>query len=454
MALAVLVWLGACAPPPTATARVRTPPVTTAPAARSPAPRAPPDPDLHRPPPRRLLAIDWANVALASEGDAAALWRAIAPTGADWEDKLLEIPAPAARPLAVALLRGGTFSCSMPASPDCARPVFDVAPPAAGAGFDDPCLRRLLGLWALAQLEPEDIPGVKDALLAIAAIAPPESELVAAALAALPADDQALQLAVFARAWAAGQRELVDAALGNLDEAHLILAVQRHHIAGALSILSPEAHRAVFLAAIRDEQLAPEARTMAITDTASTVDRDLALAPDLQAALLAAVKSRDCSVAAMAARVLDQHGEHRFLPRRPRAASPVQLMRAMCVLASYENLQQADEASLLASYLPPRGLERVAISYDPLSEVDLDGDGDPHTVHTLDLVPRSEAVLAELPDLIRAMQHCTGSICVSDDHEFHFVWSRAAASGGELVLTRIEIAERPPCTPRSPTNPP
>jgi len=59
-------------------------------------------------------------------------------------------------------------------------------------------------------------------------------------------------------------------------------------------------------------------------------------------------------------------------------------------------------------------------------------------------------VLPELEDLVRAMQHCTGTICVSDDHEFRFVWQR---SGGDTVLSRIELADRPPCAPAAPSSP-
>jgi hypothetical protein len=42
------------------------------------------------------------------------------------------------------------------------------------------------------------------------------------------------------------------------------------------------------------------------------------------------------------------------------------------------------------------------------------------------------------------MRHCTGTICVSDDHEFRFVWQR---SGGDALLSRIELEDRPPCAP-------
>jgi len=412
--------------------------ISDPPRVAEPAP-APQDPDLHRPPPRRLLDIDWTKVSLTNDADATALWKRITPAGADWEDKLGEIPAALARPLAIAVLHGGNFTCAKPPAGDCAKPAYDVEPPADTAGFDDPCLRRLLALWSIAQLEDDDVPGVRDALRGIAAIPPPESQLVSAALHTIPEADQDARLELLAIAWRAGQHELVDVAVGTLDEAHLITAARAQHFSGALEVLSAEGHRAVYVAAINDEALAPRARTAAIADLVALADK---LPADVSAALVAAVKSKDCTVAATAARALDQHGDHRFVPRRPRTTSSAALMRAMCVLASYEALQHNDEASLLASYLPARGLERVSITYDPLSDVDSDGDGDPHTSHTAELVARADAVLPELEDLIRAMPHCTGTICVSEEHEFRFVWIRA---GGERLLSRIELADRPPC---------
>lgn len=417
------------------------------------APRAP-DPDLHRPPPRRLLDIDWAKVALTDDAAALAVWHRIAPTGADWDDKLQEVPATAARALALAVLHGGQLLCAPPATGDCGRPLYDVAAPAEAAGFDDPCLRRLLALWSLDQLEAGDLPAIRDALLAIAALPPPESQLVEAALHAVPENDQDTRLALLAAAWRAGQRELVGGSLGGLDEPHLVAAVREHHIDGALEILSAEGDRAVFLAAVNDDALGARARTAAIgelTALAAAAGPDDKLPADLSAALVTAVKAKDCSVAAAAARALAQHGDRRFAPKRPRTANTGQLMRAMCVLASYEALLGNDEASLVPSYVPARGLERMTISYDPLSDTDTDGDGDPHTSHTAELVPRAEAVLPEIEDLVRAMQHCTGAICVSEDREFRFVWQRF---GGEVMLARIELADRPPCTLGSPGSAP
>lgn len=434
-----IIWLVSCG----GTRQQPTTPPISLPAPNLPPPTPPtPDPDLHRTPPPRLLDIDWAKVSLTNDAEALALWRRIAPTGADWEDKLQEIPAELTRPLAIALLHGGNFTCTKPPTGDCAKPVYDVAPPADTAGFDDPCLRRLLALWSLAALEQDEqdqVPAVKRALFGIAAIPPPESQLVSTAIRFIPETDQDARLEILAIAWRAGQHDLVDAAVGSLDEAHLIAAARQHHITGALDVLSAEGQRAAYIAAVTDEALATRARTSAIVDLVALADK---LAPDLSAALVSAVKSKDCTVAATAARALHQHGDHRFVPRHPHTTSTAQLMRSLCMLASYESLQQNDEASLLPTYVPARGLERITITYDPLSDVDSDGDGDPHTTHTADLVARDEAVLPELEDLVRAMHHCTGTICVSDDHEFRFVWK---PFGGEILLSRIELADRPPC---------
>ena len=39
---------------------------------------------------------------------------------------------------------------------DCVRAQYDVDTPKQAAGFDDPCLRRVLALWAFSQLEQTD----------------------------------------------------------------------------------------------------------------------------------------------------------------------------------------------------------------------------------------------------------------------------------------------------------
>jgi hypothetical protein len=401
-------------------------------------PVAQPEPDA----PKKLLAIDWDTTTADSDAAALALWQKIAPTGADWDGKLEEIPVdrPIARQLAIALLHGGNFACrAAPATHSCTKQPLEIEAPKPAAGLDDPCLRRLLALWSVDQLEDDDLPAVHDAIDAILALPPPESQLVAAALHTVSDADQTTRLAALATAWNAGQHEIVNGVVGSLDEAHLIVAVRQHHIDGALEVLSAEAHRPAYLAAIDDEDMAPKARIQAISDVVASEDK---LVPKTRAAVIAATKSLDCGVAAAAARALDQHGDHGFVPRRPHANTTAPMMRALCVLASFELLQRADESSLLPSYIPARGLELARVSYDPFSEVDLDGDGDPHTEHTIELLARDVATVPEVDDLVRAMRRCTGVICTTDEREFRFAFKPVS---GELMLSRIEVAELPPC---------
>ena len=392
-------------------------------------PAAPPPPEVNHlaelegTPPKKLLAIDW-----SVQQDPAALWRAIAPTGDDWQQKLDEVPEPIAHDLAIELLGEGNFTCVKPApATRCTKPI-DVPAPAPTAALDDPCLRRVLAMWAIDQLAADDLPRVRDALRAIVAIPPPESQLVASVLKAIPEDAHALRMEMFTAAWAAGQHELVDRDAGRLDYDHLVIAARDLHVAGALEGLPVDDYRAVYLHAIADEQMATAARQQAIVELVATAPDKLP--PDLLAALITATRSPDCAVVASAARALDQHGEHRFVPNRPHGASAAAMMRGMCVLASYEQLQRADETSLLRDWVPARGLELVKIAYDPYS--------DPPQVRTIDLVARQETVLPELDDLVRALRHCRGTSCKSDDREFKFTF----ASG---FLAHLEVIELPTC---------
>ncbi len=395
------------------------------------------DPDLARQRPRKLLAIDWANVPLATEADARALWAQIAPTGDDWEQRLDEIPTPSPvqKALALALLHEGNFACTPAPLPACSHALPVLEPAAPSATLADPCLRRQLALWSLDQLDASDVPQVRDALRAIAALPPPESQLVAAALQ-LAGADPALRFELLATAWHAGQRELVNGAMNGLDEAQLIEAATKLHIDGALDGLAAGTQRAVFLHAIADEELLPATRAQAMIELVADDDT---LAPDLRAALVAVTKSPSCEVAAAAAHVLERHGDAAFVPKRPRSTRPAAILRGLCVLAAFEAEQRADEPSPFASYLPARGLELVRVVFDPFNEVDADGDGDPHTERTTDLVPRAEATLPDLPDLVPAMQHCVKTTCTSDDHELRF----RLTPRGEVA--RLEIIDRPPC---------
>jgi hypothetical protein len=398
-----------------------------------------PEPRTDAPAP--LLAVDWNAVTVTSDAEALALWRSFAITGADWEAKVNEIPSdkPFARPLALAFLRAGNFACPAVVHPCVTQPI-EVQPPAPTATLDDPCVRRLVALWAIDQLEPEDLPAATDALHKIAALPPPESQLVAAAIAQFPDTHSADRLATLAIAWQAGQRELVDGAVGSLDEADLITAATRLHIDGAVEVLSPTAHRKVYLAAIADDKIGGGQRKRAMAEIAATDSPHLL--PDAKKAFVAAATSADCTVAASAARTLDTDGDHRFVPTPAR--TPAAMMHQLCVLASWNNTPDAeqDKVDLYTKFIGRDGLEEVKVTYDPSSDTDPDGDGDPHTEHVVGRVAKAQVVLPELEDLVRAMRSCTGQVCSSEDHDFRFTFKPA---GGALVLAKLEVDEKPPC---------
>ena len=389
------------------------------------------DPDLNRPPAKKRLAIDWDSVKLASDADALALWKQIAPTGEDWQQRLDEVPDALQHALALALLHEGNFACAGPASACGAVPPV-MTEPRADATLADPCLRRELALWSFDQLERTDAPALKDVLRKLVALPPPESQLVADALH-LAAGDEDLVFELLAIAWKAGQRELVNGAMGDLAEPHLLEAVKLH-IDGAYDVLTAKTQRAVFLAAIADEQLQAKTRVAAMSELLSDDDK---LAPDLEKALIAATKSASCTTAAAADGLLVHHGKPAFAPTRPKATQPAALIHALCVAAAYEATQRADEPSPLLTFLPAK-LERVTVTYDPYNDVDRDGDGDPHLERSTELVERASVTLPDLPDLLPALEHCAKSPCQSEEHAFGFTFKQG-------LLSRLEVREKPPC---------
>ena len=394
------------------------------------------DPDLNHAPAAKLLSIDWTNVKLANDGEALALWKQIAPTGEDWQQRLDEVPSTLVKPLALALLREGNFACPIDPPRGCSHQLTLTATN-PDAGLSDPCVRRELALWSLDQLDRDDLPAVRDALKKIVALPPPESQLVADALQLAEPGDQDLRLELLGIAWRAGQRELVNGQFGGFDEAHLLTAATKLHVDGAFDGLSAQTQRMVFLNAVGDDQLQPATRAHVMAELLG--DQDV-LAPDLKTALIAvATKSVDCEAAAAAAHELVAHDVPTYAPSRPRSSTPDAIVHGLCVLAAYEGHLRADQSSPFASFLPARGLELVRVTYDAYSDVDTDGDGDPHTVHVNDLIPRANATLPEAGELVLALAHCTKQlVCSSDEHDFKLTLKNG-------LLTRLEIIDRLPC---------
>src|SRR5262249_43155034 len=90
--------------------------------------------------------------------------------------------------------------------------------------------------------------------------------------------------------------------------------------------------------------------------------------------------------------------------------------------------------SYFATYIAPRGLDLVYVSYDAYADV--------HTERTQKHVALDEVVLPDVEELAHAMQHCTGTTCTSDDHAFRFTFKPTSAG---VLLTQLAIDDLPPC---------
>jgi hypothetical protein len=373
-----------------------------------------------------LLHIDWTQVHLASDADALELWKQIAPTGADWELRLGEVPSDQdlQKRLALAVLREGNFACH-PTS-NCVNDASLEAEP--GATLSDPCLRRELALWALDRLDDSDASQIEHELVALAGLPPPEEELVREAFGLVPVGRDDLLLSMMTAARSAGQGEVADESLQWLSEAALHEVAARLHSNGALHLLDPATARAAFLAAISDAQLSVSTSVAAINDLVALESH--ALPKDLRAALIHAVKDPRCEVAAAAARALASAGDHRFEPR-PANRSVAAALRALCVMAAFsQDVVGADPA--LRTFVSRVGLQ----VFDHATITD-----EPDNPAGEFIAPAELVALPFLEELGGALEHCTGTTCRGDGLRFELTLDP------DRTLRRIERFAEPTACP-------
>jgi hypothetical protein len=378
------------------------------------------------PSPKPLLAIDWSHVHLESESDALALWQQIAPTGADWELRLGELPADETmqKKLAIALLRQGRFECAAPTGCGVA-PGLEVDPAATLA---DPCLRRQLALWAFDRLDDDDAVAIERELISIVGLPPPEEDLVREAFGLVPLGRDDLLLAMIEAARVGGQSEIADESLQWLSESAVLDVATRLHSDGAVMALDPTTARAVFLSAITDGKLKVETRISAIGELVAL--DDVRLRKDLRAALALASKDARCEVAATAARVLANAGEARFVPK-PARGSVAAALRALCVMANYVQEDIGADPSL-RQFVSRRGLQ--VFDHAPALSTPDEPNGE--------FIPPGELVtLPFLEELAEALQHCAGTSCRASGTRF------VLTLDPDRTLRRIErFADPEPCS--------
>ena len=250
----------------------------------------------NRDPPRAAsCSRSTGRVPLATEADALALWKQIAPTGDDWDAKLDEVPDAAARPLAIALLDGGNFTCMSRAGRATARRRSSMIPPPhrrARRSVPAPAARAVVDRSARARSAAHRMRCARSSRSRR-----PSRSSSRPRSSAVPELDQDARLELLAIAWQAGQHGSGQRPGRRARRA----AHDRRPSTSTTSTarsrsLSAEGHRAVFLA--RGHRRAArhrEARDQAIDRgrrRRHRADAQRRAAPDLQTALVTATQSR------------------------------------------------------------------------------------------------------------------------------------------------------------------
>jgi hypothetical protein len=161
------------------------------------------------------------------------------------------------------------------------------------------------------------------------------------------------------------------------------------------------------------------------------------LPADLKHALIQATKSSDCELAGIAAHTLAGYHDASRSPTWPHTFKQAEMLRSLCVVATFERAQSPGDPSYLPGYIAPGGMTLTHEIYDPYV--------DPPDRRAVERVPARQAVLPDLDEMIAALKHCTGTPCRSLTREFQFGFTRG--SGG-LLLSSIEVVDLPPCMAR------
>lgn len=439
--------------------------------------------------PEQPLGIDWAHAKYATDEDALALWAKMGLRGDNFEDRVGMIPEspPALREaMAKALLRQGNFACPTSPPPACVDADLDAQlaedemhEVAADATLDDPCMRRVIALWALDELD-DDVLGTELApdLIALAALPPPEHELNRAALYRI--HDPTMALQAIAAAKAAHNDEVADDNLGGMDVTTLAHAAIDLHVDGAvLQIGADEATLPVFEAAVVDPLLRRDTRVAAVRELSmflqDVFDPGSPVYKRGVAAIERARDGADCVTAGVAAGELTTLGAKP--PKSAKLRSEADVLRWLCVElagAPGERDVAPGVADRWQKAFAPGGVVLEQTFEDPYrkhelsdenpdvpdadgdgwpdlppEELDPDGNGDPSTWTE---VVRMRA--AELPgsdawsELVRAIESCdatsagaAGAECaVPAAHvRFRFVWGKGR--GGQPVIKTIVRTE-------------
>lgn len=426
------------------------------------APARPTAPAPAREAPRAHVDAPLSDVERAAQ--LAAKWQALGINGGNWKQRVATIPADDQRAMAIRLLHQGNFACpSLPVGRDQCPGEALQRLPTDGSTISDPCVRRLLALWAIDQLgdDPQVLADMYPTLVALVKLPPPEHELGEAALTKMPSPFH-LAGALW-EAKAVGNLGLVAThPLEGFEVEDLRIAALDFHLDAAVLALAPADHADIYRWAINDEYLLPATRLRAIEVStelahgyADEIDVD-----NVKYALGTAAREGDCAIAAAASAALASLGEGAApVPQGP-FRSVDEVIHAACTVLGQDARGSVwkplvgKRVTIVDHREDPFRIDalwtKYPFAYDndmdgvpDVPEADPDGDGDVATTRKSRVVGIGKRfTLPHSDELKLALPHCIDADCYVPGTSVWFHLDIGAVSGGGLRLHGVERHER------------
>lgn len=305
----------------------------------------------------------WSDAARASAGKSTAsiaeAWQKLnqkAPTLAQVDAVLDTLAANEdADRLSRAILANANAKCTkVDASSECGDERIEWAQLDPMLPWSDPCVQRKALLWAFSGWTPtkKQLASLREPLLALMKLPPPEEELIESALDVARAADPELLYDLLDALVDAKRDALANQQLEGLPPALLAKAALELHLDAAALALDAKTQRADILRAIVDTDLAVATRQQLRSTVVAWKGKDV------EAALITLADDHaSCELAMDAALELETRGKKEYLPKRSEDVSS--LAWALC-----RNQHDSDEdrkQRFWKSLLPPGAKARVEV---------------------------------------------------------------------------------------------
>jgi hypothetical protein len=385
--------------------------------------------------------VEELSVAAPKDDDEAlALWHKLAPTGADYPEKLASLPDEPAvtRAMARVLLQGGNLACDKKIEYDeCGTEYSEWEPLDPKSTWNDPCLRRRLAIWALedAGLTEADLnAGVTAELQKALALAKPEEELPEAIMELVSSMSEPTRVDFIGEAAEAGRRDLAEAALTGLSDASLVTLYKDNGLDAAVKQLDVKKHRAVLVTALADTKLDVATRHE-VLDGFNGIKGD-----DIKAALVQVADDDDCELAMDAAVELAARGDSSKLPKKPDNTDVQAHARAICMLMHDPDASRAE--TRLNAFLPRKGgatiTEEVENTFDNYGDEGDDEGGEPEEPPEPETINQDNSLSPALDEAFGQTEpSCGGTSCQVETGSGNFTVSFEIGKDGKLYISDL-----------------